>query len=215
LATVAMLKANFDGGRDHIEMFLPFVLDVIQALPATDFSLDDVSSHLELRHTLSIPAPSLRTILARAVKRGALRREGGRYFRDNGFPVSPDLSSQREATEAEQRHLATALVEFGRENDASPGSEDDALALLLEFLLQHHVSLILDSNPPTSVEPPPPGRWAGLHSREQRLVARFVTTRAARDPDLLPKLQRMLEGLVLQNTLFLRDIAAATRRFSE
>ncbi|MBI3042595.1 MAG: hypothetical protein HYY78_07185 [Betaproteobacteria bacterium] len=57
LATVAMLKANFDGGRDHIEMFLPFVLDVIQSVPTTDFSVDDVASRLEVRHTLSIPTP--------------------------------------------------------------------------------------------------------------------------------------------------------------
>lgn len=214
LATVAMLKANFDSGKDHIEMFLPFVLDAIQSHPTGDFSLEDVKSRVEARHSLLIPSSSLRTILARAVKRGALRREGGRYFRGVGFPSAPDLTAQRAATEAEQRRLASALVEFGRENGFSLASEEDALALLLEFLLHYHVSLILDSAAPPSAPDLAIGSWVGPSSRELRLVARFVTAHATRDSVVLGVLQRMLEGFVLQNALLLRDINEATRRFT-
>lgn len=52
-------------------------------------------------------------------------------------------------------------------------------------------------------------------STENRFVARFIVVRCAKDPALLEQLQRMLEGFVLQNALFLRDIGQAARRFTD
>ncbi|HXC67465.1 MAG TPA: hypothetical protein VN638_08600, partial [Nitrospiraceae bacterium] len=50
LATLALLKANFDAGKDHIEMFVPLVLDAIGAHSANDFALEDVREVLGSRH---------------------------------------------------------------------------------------------------------------------------------------------------------------------
>jgi hypothetical protein len=215
LATLALLKANFDSGRDHIEMFMPFVVDSIAMLRASDFSVEDLKSQLDSRHGLRIPTPTLRTILARAAKRGALRREGGRYFREASFRWSPDLASSREAAEVDQRRLAVGLLEFGRGSGVNVATEDDALALLLEFLARHHVGLILEADIASGAGELIGGRASALTSSEQRLVARFITQVVIRDRSFLNTLQRMLEGFVLQNTLLLRDISTARRRFSD
>lgn len=214
LATLALLKAHFDSGKDHIEMFVPLLLDAINAHPSGDFALEEIRDLVEARHGLRIPAPPLRTILSRAVKHGSLRREGGRYFRAAAFPVAADLTAARSATEAEQRSLASALVEFGKANGTAIASEDDALALVLEFLTRNHVGLILESTPSAEATDLL-GMKDGLTSRLQRLVARFVTEEVARSPALTAALQRMLEGFVLQNALLLKDIGSATRRFSK
>lgn len=215
LATLALLEANFDSGRDHIEMFLPFVFDTIGVLPAGDFAVEDVRALLESRHHLRMPLPTMRTILSRAVKRGALQRKGGRFFRDASFPISSDLTSSREAMEREQRRLAAALVAFGQTNGVAVPTEDEALALLLDFLAQHHVSLILEADIASGTKQLIGSRASPLTSRNGRLVARFITEEGIRDPALLEILRRMLEGFVLQNALFLRDINEATRRFSD
>lgn len=215
LATLALLKANFDSGRDHIDMFTPFVFDCIGAHPTSDFAAEDVRALLESRHRLPIPMPPLRTILARAVKRGALRREGGRYFRDVSFPKSPDITASREATEARQRRLAAALREFSQTVGMPVPTDDNALELLLGFLARHHVNLVLDSGIGSgdgvligSIE-------SQLTSREERLVALFITRHAVRDHTLLDTLRQMLDGFVLQNALLLSDINTAKRRFSD
>lgn len=214
LATLALLKANFDSGKDHIEMFMPFVLDSVGAHSASDFALEDLRPLLESRHGLRIPSTTLRTILSRAVKRGALRREGGRYFRDTSFPKTPDLTCAREAVVAEQSRLAAALAEFAQANALATLTEADALALLLQFLGQHHVGLILEADIAAGAEALI-GQHSVLSSRDQRLVAAFVTRHVLQDPSLLDVLRRMLEGFVLQNALLLRDISAATRRFAK
>lgn len=215
LATLALLKAHFDTGKDHIEMFVPFLLDAINAHPSDDFSLEHVRDLVESRHGLRIPAPPLRTILSRAVKQGTLRREGGRYFRDAAFPDTADLTAARMVTEVEHQRLATALVDFGSLNNVRIASEEDALAMLLEFLSRNHVSLILDSDPSTDRAEALRALDRVLTNRQQRLVARFVTEQVRDDPGLADALQRMLEGFVLQNALLLKDIGAATRRFSK
>jgi hypothetical protein len=214
LATLALLKAHFDSGRDHIEMFVPFVLDAISAHPSDDFALDEVRDLVEARHGLRIPSPPLRTILSRTVKHG-IRREGGRYFRNAAFPKAADLTAARAATEAEHRRLAAALMKYAGTNGVPIASEQDALALpLLDFLSRNHVSLILESDP--TLESPNLLRplEGGLSSREGRVVALFVTNEASQAPHLAEALQRMLEGFVLQNALLLKDIDSAKRRFS-
>ena len=47
LATLALLKVNFDQGHDHIEMFMPFVRDCIGSLSTDEFG------YLELGSTIS------------------------------------------------------------------------------------------------------------------------------------------------------------------
>ena len=57
LATLAVLKANFDQGHDHVEMFLPFVLEVITHLPKDDFDLQEIKDSLHAHLGLDCPSP--------------------------------------------------------------------------------------------------------------------------------------------------------------
>ena len=59
LATLALLKSNFDERRDHIAMFMPFVLDTIARLDADDFNVHDLAKQIAERHGLRIPTQSL------------------------------------------------------------------------------------------------------------------------------------------------------------
>jgi hypothetical protein len=216
LATLAMLKTNLDTGQDHIDMLVPFVLDCAAAYPQDDFTSEDIRSVLASRHDLNVPAPCVRMVLNRATHKGAIRREGGRYFRTSvlaqGFG---DIPLRRKVIEEEQLLLARALREFAGSEIPTIASDEGALALLLEFINHFHVDLLLPVN--DSDEPPFMAEAATrtLEPRELHAVSRFILDKCLSDQELANALQRALQGFVLQNVLFLRDLANAGRRFSD
>ena len=109
LATVALLKVNFDAGRDHLGMFEPFVLDTWAELEQDGVAVADVRSAVMLRHQLAIPDDTVRTLLGRVQKRGFARREGGRYFKTDKEPPIADVAAASAQVEARQRRLAQAF----------------------------------------------------------------------------------------------------------
>jgi len=209
LATVALLKVNFDAGRDHIGMFLPFALDVIRARPTDGFPLADVKADLLSRHGLNVPANTLETILTRAARRGFIQREEGRYFRRPQKSL-PDLLPARLSIEREHTAVAERLREFASTRGLDIACDEDALGLLLTFLEQNQVSIILASDPAASVV-----TGESLSRRETAVVARFLQGVFRSEPLVTEYVQRMLEGLVLQNALLLRDIDLVRRRFRD
>ena len=81
LATVAFLKARFDAGKDHLDMFQPFVEDAIRHYETDDIELDGIRGAVRASTGLRVPAQILKTLLRRAAKKQLLTRAGGRYLR--------------------------------------------------------------------------------------------------------------------------------------
>jgi hypothetical protein len=213
LATLALLKTNFDMRQDHIGMFMPFVLDAIGHLSSADFSGLDVATELRSRHGLTIPDHTLSVLLHRAVKKHGVRRQAGRYFRTNQFAVEVNISQKRQEFEQEQTIVAASLQSFAEKKGLEGLSQDEALALLFSFLDENHVLLALDGSPgssPLQVE----GAGKPLGERETRIVAQFVLEQLKSNQQIAHCLKGMLEGFILQNALFLRDIGQAEKKFS-
>jgi hypothetical protein len=60
LVTVAFLKAQMDAGNDHLGIFVPLVLDVIDRLPLSAFTVEDIQLALSTTHNVSCPHMLLR-----------------------------------------------------------------------------------------------------------------------------------------------------------
>ena len=71
LATVAFLKARFDAGKDHLDMFQPFVDEAIRQYKTDDIDLDGIRGAVRASTGLRIPAQILKTLLRRAAKKNA------------------------------------------------------------------------------------------------------------------------------------------------
>jgi predicted transcriptional regulator len=216
LATVALLKMNFDAGRDHLAMFEPFINDALAHLDGDGFQASDISAAVLRRNQLALPLNTVQTLLGRVVKKGNLRRDAGRYFFTDAKPVAPDLQKNRERVEARQRRLAAALQAFCVARNVRVSSTEDALALVLRFLEQHHVALALDrpvaeqaSFVPDSEDDPETDR-----DRTTIATAAFLQETILTGGELADVLQEMLAGFVLQNALLLKDISTAARRFN-
>jgi hypothetical protein len=214
LATVALLKANFDAGKDHLEMFQPFVRDCVPHLERDDFAVDELRAAVLERHSLAIPIDTLRTLLARLgrERKPLVKREAGRYFRLRPDSGVPDLAQARAAVESRQQVVAQALLDFAESKGLHLRSAEDALALILQFLGRYHVSMALAVPLDLSAIEPEPDE-AGGQRRSMVVVASFLKQVVERDDVLTATLHQMLEGFVLQNALFLKDISIAARRF--
>lgn len=208
LATVAMLKVNFDRGQDHIGMFEPFVLDAIGHLNATDFDVDAIRQVVRDRHDMQLPEATTRLLLQRVARSKALRREGGRYFRTDADIAVPDLRAERLRAEERQRRLASAVRAAGNRHGLDLESDEAALQLVLTFLEYEHVALAIHESPTAErLSQEDPGQRIALTA--------ICLEEVIADPGLADVLQEMLEGFVLQNTLLLKDITTATRRFKD
>jgi hypothetical protein len=210
LATVALLKSNFDAGHDHIGMFQPFVLDSIRSLPAPDFLLEEIREQLAARHGLAVPVHSLRVLLNRAVHDKYIRREAGRYSRVALLDTFPDITSARARIEADHTVLGAELQAHAAKSGVRIESPNAALSLLLDFLAENQVELFL-ADP---LRTPPDIRPSDPSKDQLKVVATYVAGLPPQGPQLVA-LRRMLEGLVLQQALLLRDIGSANRYFEK
>ena len=189
-------------------MFEPFVLDAIQSFGRDGYDIERVRRSLAERSDLSVPVNTLRTLMQRIVRRGYAIREGGRYFPSDQPIPSQDLPARRSQVELEQRDFAGALCDYAAQVGYSFESTEDALASILEFIERFHVSIALGDSPALPVD-----EQNGERTARGAVVANFLQNQLVEAGAYAGILQQTLEGYVLQNTLLLKDIASASRRF--
>ena len=209
LATIALLKVNFDAGRDHIDMFLPFALDAVGSLEADTFQISQAKVAIAKRFRLTIPDHTLGTILSRAVKRAYCRRSAGQYVREPDRFNDTNLAEQIQSVEREHWLLAKRLREFSAGTRTAIASDEEALQILLAFLDDKHVAMILDEPDRVLFR----SKSSSLTDDQTRMTAQFLKTCYQSEPELTKHVKRMLEGFVLQNALLLRDIGSTLGSF--
>lgn len=209
LVTVALLRAFFDQKADKVEMFQPLLTETFSSLQRQDFSTEEIQRVFAEKHGVLIPIPAMRTLLSRACKRHQLRREGGRYFLAQlGFREARSVSELRAKIESEHQELSNGLRAFSAGKGHPVESDEKALALVLQFIEENQIALLLDSDDPLRLTQP-----ASLGAREAAIVTSFLHEVCLPDERLSGFVKRMLDGLVIQNALLLKDYGSEHKRF--
>lgn len=228
LATVAMLKAQHDAGRDHLGMFEPLALDTLASADVDGITAEEVRDRIERRHQLTIPIHIVATLLKRIGRNGYVERTGGRYFGLDKLREVEDIEVLRKTLQAKNSSLAGAL----RDRLAASSidcSVDEALEAILKFVERNHVSMIL-AEPLTNDEFPLDdtdeiknrGSAKVAEEREEEeakgrriatVTAHFILEVSRTPGPMLEILQDIVSGFVLQSTLLLKDISTASRNF--
>lgn len=207
LATVALLKTRFDQGLDHLDLFEPFVADALNRCEKSDFIAADIKEVLHGRTGLFIPIDPMQTLLNRFVKKGYLQRLEGRYIRTNVPIPDPDLDTSRRSLQQGQARLGAALLDFLSRTGLAIASADDALVALATFVADNKVHLLLESAVPDN---------ALDRSRQERkltrAIAQFISELCLPSAELGPVFVDMVEGILLKDTILLRDVGLAPRR---
>ena len=200
-------KARLDEGSDHLGIFMPLVLNVVERLPAESFTTAEVQESLAATHKVAMPQDTVATLLKRATRDHYLQREAGRYRLnpERALPVS-DVIGEKEAIELGQRRLGETLRNHAKKRGLVLPSTDAALEALFEFLEEEQVTLLLGG-----VTEHRDGAAATLQQRA--VIAEFVHDAIRDDAALTSVLRGMLEGLVLYHAAFLPELANASRNF--
>ncbi len=209
LTSLALLKARFDAGEDHLGLFAPFVSDILPRFGRDGFTLADCKLAVEQEHGLTIPQDALSPILARRGLAEFVRREGGRYWLTRSPEVPNKLRDQREAVERDFGVLASALRKRLSDAKEPIGTLQDALALLVAFLVDNDVVVLLDQ-----LERFTPLKSEALSRHHSRLVAAFILEDVIPNPALASVLEQLTRGIVLQDALLLRSTSEIEQRLN-
>jgi hypothetical protein len=210
LVTVAFLKTKLDDGVDHLGLFEPLILDALAHVGAPDFLADDIKAVVHDRTGLLLPSNAIQTLLGRCTKRGLVKREGGRFFRTPKAIPDSHFDRTRASIQAEQDLLGRALVRFAANHGVPIESPQGALDALAAFISDNKVSVILNEPLPDS-----PLERSSLDRKLTRVIAGFITIECLASPELRQALAGLAEGILLQDTLLMRDIPDAAQRFRD
>ena len=198
LATIAFLKARFDEGLGHLDMFQPFIEDAIRHYSVDDIDVPGVQKAVRDSTDLRIPAEIVMTLLRRAWKKGLLHRHGGRFLRTSNKDEDPEFAARIQGFVQVHTDLASRLRQFTSSRGQKLPSDKDALEALMRFLDAHHIGLVLGQ--PITVES------SDTVERLNQVVAAFVTSVVEEGGPLRTILDDIVKGLIIQNALLLRDI---------
>lgn len=207
LATVAFLKAQFDERMDRLAMFQPIVEEAIRQYEKDDVDLVGLAQMVQKSTGILIPTEVLKTLLQRATKKNLLTRQGGRYLRIQSNDDSSDFTERMQTLEHGHMRLAKGLRKFAVSQGEHLNSNDDALLALIQFLDTHHIGVVLDQ----SIQL----KKSLQHSKMDRLLAKFITYIFENDDDLFTVVENIVKGLIVQNSLLLRDIPNTRRHLKQ
>lgn len=210
IPSLAILKVNWDEGRDYIENFVPFVAECIRTAPQPEISVSDLQSAVRDTFGINIPQGALQIILGRVTKHGYVRRTGGIYLRDETKLAKLDFSEVRDTALRQHGALINKLVKFIKEKFGVEWTEEQAESSLLSYLDDDSsgilASLIIGNQTTTTTD---------SHQRQNFYVASFIAHTCDSDPEGFGYLDTIVKGIMLTEVLHFPDIGSVSRRFND
>lgn len=208
IATLAILKVNWDRGADYIENFVPFVAECLRTAPADAVALAEVRDSVLQRFGIRIPLGALKTILGRAAGHGYVRRVADVYTRVPSRLASLDFAPASESARRQHTALVKKLVSYTADHLPSPWSEDESEAALLAHLNTRSAlvlsAILAEGTVPSRVAP---------DEVVDYIVSSFIVHLDDGDPEGLQYLETFVKGSMLASVLFYPDLGRVQSNF--
>lgn len=131
LATMALIKANADAGRTHLDNFTPFVLEVMRPDPDKWFQPHEVADEVSDIMGLVLPARVAEAVLKRAARKHVVVRDQRQYRLADGVADRlPNLRSKQASFMRDQEALTEKLTGFAKRVHGLDLDREDAAAAL-------------------------------------------------------------------------------------
>lgn len=208
ISSLAILKVEWDSGRDYIQSFLPFVLESLKATDKPYISLGEVQEFISNEFGLRIPQGALKTILQRAVKCGYVIRKEGVYHKNDEKLSEINITKKRADIERQQKALVDKLVLYVDNEHSVEWNEKQAETQLLSFLRKETVPILEGA-----IKGDPISLNTEHDSRAEYLVASFIKNIEDRDPEAFQFLETITKGTMLSNVLFFPSLGKVKQRF--
>lgn len=208
ITSLAILKANWDVLRkDFVETFVPFVVHCVRSSQMPVVSVEELQRNLKAEFGLDIPQHALEVILARAAKRGYLKREHKAYFPEGKASEKIDIERTRSRVLKEHEKTIEKLLEFVTSYDVVWRTEY-AEEALYAYLKKYDVD-ILRSRAAGEVA----SEATTLGSKEEFLVSAFIRHLFEADAPALEYVITLVKGNMLANVPLFADLNQVDRKF--
>lgn len=208
ITSLAILKANWDSGRDYIGNFVPFVAECLRQAAQTESTLPEIQAALVEKFGLTIPQGALHTILKRASRYGFVQKARGIYRRDEDALSKLDFAKVRSDVLRQHDALIGKLVHFCNHNYSLRWSDDEAQAALLSYIRKSSTLLLSAA---VAGQPIAPSLKSVKHA--EFVISAFILDLQARDPEGFRYLETIVKGSVLADVLLFPDLGGAKAKF--
>ncbi len=209
VASLAMLKVNWDKGYDYIENFVPFIAECLRLSPHAEVSLPQLQSIVTNTFGLIIPQGALLTILKRAVKRGYAVRKDEIYVRNEKALASLNFTKLRSTTLRKQEALIEKFIKFCEDQYQTNLSKQEAEATLYSYLENHSMPIL------KVIEGEPSSDLSAKNKKSEFLIGAFISHLCTCDPDGFNFLETIVKGSMLASTLYFPEIGGIKKRFDK
>jgi hypothetical protein len=208
LASLAILKVNFDLRQDYVSNFIPFVAEVLRARAPEAVSLSDLQRGVEDMFGLRVPQGALSTILRRAARKRLVQVSHGTYRPNLETLGGSDFADLRAEAGRQEADLVQRLANHAGCEYGVGWSADQAESALLHYVDGRTVDLFCGGHRSALVSVGAP------LDHNEVIVASFVKSLAGTDPQGFEFFLSVVKGVMLANVLYLPGgFAEVDRRF--
>lgn len=220
IASLALLKASREAGKDHLDTFLPMVTECIGTLGKDVISITDMQRTIREQFGLDIPQSAIEAVLKKARRCGYVVLERKAYRpKWEALKTLSFVEERRRVLEAQERFNASFIAYCGEHHAVNLTSDDADRAI--QALLREDQLKVARAVSNGKVSPADVSRDSGTvlpHSGKKSQHAKFLAAsfihhlQETQGSELL-FLDSIIKGHMLANSIFLSDPAQATRKF--
>lgn len=208
IIALAILKVNWDIGKDYLEAFVTLVVECIRRNKSSVVSLPELQKSVYDTFGLEIPLNPMRQILKKSAKRGFLRKEHGVFYCNHEKCSEVGFQDAQRKVETIFDSIITKLIKFAKNKHSIDWTQNEAVPAIHEFLRNNSLSLLFSLTEDTKQ-----GITQISPVKPAYIVGDFISDAQLSDQQLLEDIDVILKGNLLANALYLPDVGHVRKRF--
>lgn len=212
IASLAILKVNWDRGRDYINNFVPFVLEALRVDQVEAISTPDLQASIAELFSLHIPQGALETIVRRIAKMGHVLKEHGVYVVQKKALSNGHFAEVRDAVLENYELLLAQFASYCQDAYGISISSRQAERALEEYFARGSVDLIMPALRRAAIAMP--GDEDSVPEKQiDYLLHRFISEQCKSGTKVLQFLVAVVRGRMLADVLYYPSINQIKQRF--
>jgi len=212
ITSLAILKVNWDHGRDYIQNFVPFIAEALRNADAEVVSIPEVQSKIAELFALHIPQGALRSILKRAVRANYAVREYGVYRVIKPRIAETRFSEIRDSVTFEYEMFVKDFKAYCVEEFSVEVSDAVAERVLEVYLAKGSIDLLMPALRRQPIAISVHGD-IGTGNHSEYLLRRFISEACKKQSRAYQFLVTIVRGRMLADVLYFPMLASVTQRF--
>jgi hypothetical protein len=200
IASLAIIKVNFDRRQSYIENFAPFLRHCLAKAESDVVSAPDLQTSVVQEFGLELPQAILTTLLRREERDGRVVREHGVYRKKPGMFEDADLETERAEASRRQTALIIALATYAKHKFGREWNEDQARTVLMAYLEDYSTAVLAATVVGRSLS-------AGERTLtgDHYIVHSFALHASGADPPSFEFLTAVVKGQMLADSVYLGE----------